>query len=264
MQIVIEHFPYYVKRLRSVPYGAVRRITRRKCHAYSIIEPFLIHKHGLEIGGPSPCFRGNRLVPVYDRCQQIDNCDFSRQTLWTNAAEKQGLQTVFGKRYITDACDLQAIPDASYDFVAASHVLEHTANPLRALQEWKRVLRPGGALLVLVPDRQNTFDHRRPFTSFEHIEADFLANTREDDLTHLDEILSLHDLSLDPGAGSSEQFLVRCLRNFEIRAMHQHVFSAEVLAAMFERLNMRVLSISLERPDHVIGFACKTDSSERQ
>ena len=152
---MIEHFPYYVKRLRSVPYGAVRRITRRKCHAYSIIEPFLIHKHGLEIGGPSPCFRGNRLVPVYDRCQQIDNCDFSRQTLWTNAAEKQGLQTVFGKRYITDACDLQAIPDASYDFVAASHVLEHTANPLRALQEWKRVLRPGGALLVLVPrDRQ--------------------------------------------------------------------------------------------------------------
>ena len=261
---MINRFPYYVKRLRGVPYGAVRRITRRKCCAYSIIEPFLTDKHGLEIGGPSPCFRGNRLVPVYDRCRQIDNCDFSPKTLWTNAAEKQGFRTVFGKRYITEACDLRAVPDASYDFVVASHVLEHIANPLRALQEWKRVLRPGGALIILVPNKQNTFDHRRPFTSFEHIEADFLANIREDDLTHLDEILSLHDLSLDPGAGSRQQFLERCLRNPEIRAMHQHVFSLEVLAAMFERLNMHVLSVSIERPDHIIGFARKTDPTEHQ
>jgi SAM-dependent methyltransferase len=262
MRIVIDHFPYYVKWLRGLPYGALRRITHRKCRAYSIIEPFVTDKRGLEIGGPSPFFGGNKLVPVYDRCRQIDNCDFSGQTVWSNAAEKRGFETVFEKRYVAEASDLQAVSDASYDFVVASHVLEHIANPLRALQEWKRVLKPGGTLLILVPDRRHTFDRRRPFSSFEHIEADFLANTREDDLTHLDEVLSLHDLSLDPWAGSREQFIGRCLRNAEIRAMHHHVFSSEVLAAMFARLNVCVLNISHERPDHILGFVRKTDPTE--
>jgi SAM-dependent methyltransferase len=198
-------------------------------------------------------------VPVYDRCGQIDNCDFSNETIWSGAAEKRDVDTTFGKRYVIDACDLAAIADASYDFVVASHVLEHIANPLRALCEWKRVLKPGGALLILVPDKRHTFDHKRPFTSFEHIEADFRANTQEDDLTHLDEVLSLHDLGLDPGAGSREQFLARCLRNAEIRAMHHHVFSPDVLAAMFTRFTIRVLNISFERPYHIVGFARKAD-----
>jgi ubiquinone/menaquinone biosynthesis C-methylase UbiE len=260
---VIGHLPYYLKRLGRVPYGALGRITRRKCREFSIIEPFLTGKHGLEIGGPSPVFRRNRLVPVYDRCKQIDNCDFSDQTLWRNVTGKPDLRTVFGTQYIVEACDLGVVPDASYDFVVASHVLEHIANPLRALQEWKRVLKPGGALLALVPDRRHTFDHKRPFTSFEHIESDFAEKTQEDDLTHLDEIRSLHDLSLDPGAGSREQFLARCLRNVEFRAMHHHVFSAEVLAAMFARLDMQVLSVSLERPEHVIGLARRTDATDQ-
>jgi SAM-dependent methyltransferase len=260
IRIVIDHFPYYLKRLRCVPYGAFRRVTRGKCRAYPIIEPFVIGKCGLEVGGPSPFFGRNKLVPVYDRCRQIDNCDFSGQTLWSHAAERGGLVTVFGKRYTADACELQVVADATYDFVVASHVLEHIANPLRALQEWKRVLKPGGALLILVPDRRSTFDHRRPFTAFEHIEADFMANTREDDLTHLDEIISLHDLRLDPGAGSREQFLARCRRNAEFRAMHHHVFSTEVLAAMFARLNMPVLNISIEQPEHIMGLARRTDA----
>ncbi len=258
---MIDHFPYYVKRLRGVPYGALRRITRVKCRGYSIIEPYLTDKRGLEIGGPSPVFGRNKLVPVYDRCGQIDNCDFSDQTIWRAAGEKRDVETMFGKRYVSDACDLPAIADASYDFVVASHVLEHLANPLRALHEWKRVVKRGGVLLILVPDRRNTFDHKRPFTSFEHIEADFLANTKEGDLTHLDEVLSLHDLRMDPGAGSREHFLGRCLRNAEIRAMHHHVFSSEVMAAMFARLAMRVLSISFEPPYHIVGFACKSNGT---
>jgi SAM-dependent methyltransferase len=261
MTVMVDHFPYYVKRLCDAPYGALRRITRSKCRGYSIIEPYLTGKCGLEIGGPSPVFGRNKLVPVYDRCGQIDNCDFSDQTIWRAAEDKRDVETMFGKRYVTDARDLSAIADASYDFVVASHVLEHLANPLRALHEWKRVLRPGGVLLILVPDRRNTFDHKRPLTPFEHIESDFLANTQEDDLTHLDEVLALHDLTLDPGAGSREQFSERCLRNAEVRAMHHHVFSAEVVSAMFARLNMPVLSISFERPYHIIGFACKSNNA---
>lgn len=44
--------------------------------------------------------------------------------------------------------------DGSVDLLYASHVLEHlaTAEVPETLREWRRVLRPGGSLLVAVPD----------------------------------------------------------------------------------------------------------------
>lgn len=49
---------------------------------------------------------------------------------------------------------LERIPyaDQEFDLVVMRHVLEHTPTPLAALAECRRVLRPGGMLLVLVPD----------------------------------------------------------------------------------------------------------------
>lgn len=41
--------------------------------------------------------------------------------------------------------------DARFDLVIASDVLEHIEEEGQALREWKRVLRPGGQLLVFVP-----------------------------------------------------------------------------------------------------------------
>ncbi len=42
-------------------------------------------------------------------------------------------------------------PDASFDLVVASDVLEHIEDEAQALREWTRVLKPGGKLLVFVP-----------------------------------------------------------------------------------------------------------------
>jgi SAM-dependent methyltransferase len=41
--------------------------------------------------------------------------------------------------------------DGSFDVVIASDVLEHIENDQRAVEEWKRVLSPGGTLLIFVP-----------------------------------------------------------------------------------------------------------------
>jgi len=43
-------------------------------------------------------------------------------------------------------------PDNSADEVYASHILEHLPYGNEALQEWLRVLKPGGMLTVIVPD----------------------------------------------------------------------------------------------------------------
>jgi ubiquinone/menaquinone biosynthesis C-methylase UbiE len=50
----------------------------------------------------------------------------------------------------------------SLDFVLTSHVLEHFPDPIKALQEWWRVIRSGGYVFAIVPHKERTFDKERP------------------------------------------------------------------------------------------------------
>jgi SAM-dependent methyltransferase len=263
LRLVASRGPYYWRLLKSLPYGAARRFTHGKCRSYPLMDALLKDKYGLEIGGPSPIFCRNRLIPVYGQCRKMDNSNFSSQTIWNLPLRKREPGFSFARQYVAEASDLSQVRDETYDFVLASHVLEHVANPLRALQEWRRVLSPKGTMLVIVPDRRGTFDYHRTPTSFEHIEADFLNNTSEDDLTHVDEILAWHDIALDPCAGSRLQFRERCRNNAAVRAMHHHVFVPEVLVRMLSRMQMAVLSVAIERPSHIVVFAQRVDAVER-
>jgi SAM-dependent methyltransferase len=51
--------------------------------------------------------------------------------------------------------DLRALPlrDASFDLIVMSHVAEHLTEPEPVFRELARVLRPGGLLLLLTPNR---------------------------------------------------------------------------------------------------------------
>ncbi len=51
---------------------------------------------------------------------------------------------------IMDATAL-AFADQQFDLVIASDILEHIDQEAKALSEWRRVLKPGGKLLVMVP-----------------------------------------------------------------------------------------------------------------
>ncbi len=73
-----------------------------------------------------------------------------------------------------DARLLASLSNGSLDFVHSSHCLEHMRDPREALHHWLRVLKPGGHLIVTVPDEDlyeqgvfpSTFndDHRWTFT----------------------------------------------------------------------------------------------------
>ncbi|MFN0243998.1 MAG: methyltransferase domain-containing protein [Planctomycetota bacterium] len=51
-----------------------------------------------------------------------------------------------------DAQTMDGVAAASFDFVYSSHCLEHLHDPLRALERWCQILRPGGFLYLVVPD----------------------------------------------------------------------------------------------------------------
>ncbi|MGC5376479.1 methyltransferase domain-containing protein, partial [Salmonella enterica] len=47
-----------------------------------------------------------------------------------------------------DATFMESVADNTYDYVHASHILEHIENPYLALRNWLRILKPGGYLIV--------------------------------------------------------------------------------------------------------------------
>jgi len=59
--------------------------------------------------------------------------------------------------------------DDSLDFVVSSHVIEHFTNPLAALREWMRVVKPGGYIFTICPHKERTFDKDRPRTTLQEL-----------------------------------------------------------------------------------------------
>ena len=81
-----------------------------------------------------------------------------------------------------DTNGLTGIESESFDAVIASHLIEHLANPIAALCEFDRVLRVGGQLVLIVPNRTRTFDAPRPGTTMAHLFDEFhRVVTRVDD-----------------------------------------------------------------------------------
>lgn len=231
---------------------------------FAVYRDAVAGKKGLEIGGPSGVFRARRRIPVYPIVAQLDGCNFSTSTLWEDQLS-EGRTYKFsenrppGYQYITDATDLGAIADGTYDFALSSHSLEHIANPLKALHEWSRVLKPKGSLILILPAPHETFDHRRPVTKFAHLLEDYTAGTTEEDLTHVNEIVDLHDLSRDPAAGDREQFRTRCMDNAVHRGMHHHVFDRALIEKMLGHAGFRVRAYDEAPPHHMITLAEKID-----
>ncbi len=226
------------------------------------VKNLLYGKSGIEIGGPSQVFSANGLFPIYPIVGHLDNCNFGDTTVWEgDINEGQVFQfdrkKPAGWQYIVEATAMGRIPSASYDFVLSSHVLEHTANPILALSEWIRLLKDHGTLVLLLPHKDGTFDHRRPVTTMQHVIEDFNVGMTEKDLTHMSEILVLHDLSRDPVAGDIAAFKARSERNFENRCFHHHVFDTHLAVSLVHHMDLQIQSVEAIRPMHILIVAQK-------
>ena len=236
----------------------IRHIGTPRVRDFTKYQVPLSGRRALEIGGPTELFAYDGSLPIYPVLAGVDNCLFSNDTVWTgkvgdrfyyDARKRQGTQM------FCEATNLKPIADASYDCVLASHSLEHTTNPIKALNEFRRVLKPGGLLLVVLPQKEETFDWRRPLTPLSHMVSDYMKDVPEDDLTHLPEILSLHDMERDDARITREQFRDRCNRNREFRIMHHHTFDTASAAALIEFAGFLILQLETVKPYHIIILA---------
>jgi SAM-dependent methyltransferase len=231
------NFPYLTTFI-SYLNKPVKRKLLKKCFA-------LRNKTGIEIGGPSNFFLPKGYFPIYAFAKKIDGVNFSSETVWEGKLSEGNNYKYYNKKtgfqYLIEASDLSKIKNNSYDFLLSCHSLEHVANAIKALKEWNRILKPGASLVLALPDKRYTFDHKRLYTSFEHLLKDFENNVDEHDETCFEEVLQLHDLSMDPGTNSMEEFKERIRNTFSNRCVHHHVFSTELVKQVLEYCGFSVL-----------------------
>ena len=239
----------------------IRKYARYRLPLRQKYQWFVEDKYGVEIGGPSTLFK--TVLPLYQFVRGLDGVNFSTDTVWERRI-KAGENFNYchnkrGRQIIADATDLSEIATARYDFLLSSNCLEHVANPIKALVEWRRVVKAGGGLILVVPNKEKNFDHRRPVTKFEHLLDDFTRDIGEDDLTHLDEILTFHDLRMDRPAGGLKHFRERSLNNFQNRTLHHHVFDVRLIEEMLDHVGFGILDVTTTRTDF---FALATKNPE--
>jgi len=231
------------------------RVAFRKRRVPSSVFPLdVVRGHGLEVGGPSLFFQHS--LPVYRTAARIDGLNFADETMWEGSI-RDGQpfvcgSKILGTQFLGEATDLAQFADDTFDFVLSCHSLEHSANPLRALEEWKRVVKSDGHIILVLPNKTAIFDHRRPTTKMSHLMKDFRSGVGEDDLTHLAEILELHDLTRDRAAGSLEAFTERSSRNFQNRGLHHHVFDLELLREMLDFFGIEEIASHQSYYDHLV------------
>jgi len=236
-----------------------KRIFGLELHSFKQYKKYFDNKIGLEIGGPSKIFSNTDIIPVYEIAATIDGCNFSTNTVWEGTL-KEGNNYEFqqnkpkGKQFICEGNDLNKIENNQYDFVLSSHSLEHFANPLKAIAEWKRVLKNDGLMIIVLPHPKFTFDNKRAITKFSHLLEDYKKDIQENDLTHLEEVVEMHDYSMTPDIVDKDFMKARSLKNYENRCLHHHVFDVALMKEIFQHFEIELLSSDFEKPFHLIVY----------
>ncbi len=147
---------------RILAYKLVRRLFNKRGR----LATRYLRGAGLEIGALAHPLA----VPPGVKVQYLDKVD-QAEVLRMNP--ELDAARVVTPDIIDDGFKLAKVEDGSQDFVIANHVLEHTPNPVQALVEWSRVLRPGGVIYIGVPIAELSLDVGRPPTTVEHFLEDY-------------------------------------------------------------------------------------------
>lgn len=214
-------------------------------------------RDALEIGGPTPGEIGiygwlrscDNVAQFADPAHQRESFD-AATSYWPDGVDEAG-------KYIIADAETLAI-DKTYGVVYASHVLEHMKDPLRALLSWDRVLEPGGALFLILPWKNNTFDQYRPANTFEQLAQKFVRKSYMSDFEQTVRAIDMdRDYGFPPGS-NFEDLRRRTLGSPEGSEMlHYHVFDLHLLKQLLKCLDYDLVAADLLYPFHQIIVGTK-------
>ncbi len=128
--------------------------------------------HGVEIGpGPKP-----QVLPTWKR--RVRYVEQATPDMWQSLYGKETPTPVdknLWKRYVVGTADKIPAEKGSLDFIFSSHVVEHLANPLGHFAYWASLLRPGGFVAAVIPDRDGCQDYTFPASTVDEIVAEWRA-----------------------------------------------------------------------------------------
>jgi SAM-dependent methyltransferase len=176
---------------------------------------------GLEVGaGASP-------FPVPLACTVLYGDRIPHERLVAELYPGQNELELVRPDFLTDFGSFSGLAPESFDFVIGCHVIEHVFDPIGSFVNAYRVLKPGGTLLLVVPDKNRTFDRDRPVTALEHLILDNAESSAERDRGHYEEFYTLAFKT------ERDQLAARVYAEFRRRGdLHVHVWDYEAFGQL--------------------------------
>jgi len=143
-------------------------ITIEHLHRYALAKEFVQGKNVLDIA----CGEGYGSNLLAETAEMVKGVDIDESTI-TKAKNKYGRKNL---SFVTGSVEKIPFDASSFDVVTSFETLEHISAHDTMLTEIKRVLRPGGVLIISTPDKKTYSDKPRysnPFHKKELSEQEF-------------------------------------------------------------------------------------------
>jgi SAM-dependent methyltransferase len=220
----------------------LRRATDRKTVREDVAVRFL-RGDGIEIGALDFPLR----VPRGARVRYVDYLD--PQALRGSPENVvHGADSLRAPDIVDDGARLATFADASVDFVIANHMLEHVEDPVEALFNQLRVIRPGGVLYLSLPDPRDNFDRDRELTTVEHLLRDHREGPAVSRRQHYEECARLIE-----GRNDQDTPVRASEMEAEDLRVHFHVWQPLSFVALLSALELPcTLELLLSGPEEFI------------
>lgn len=145
----------------------------------------------LDVGAGSSPYR-----ELFSHCEYRSQ-DFSK----LKPNQLRGNQVYAELDYVCDICEIP-VPNESFDVALCTEVLEHVPNPIQAVKEIGRILKPGGELILTAPLGSGL--HQEPY----HFYGGYTPHWYR---KFLDEA-GFGEIEISPNRGSYSHYGQECLR----------------------------------------------------
>lgn len=189
--------------------------------------------HILEIGALCQPYPINEETTIYYQ-DRLNTEDLKALTILDGNVIQDKIVEV---AIVSDA-EIVPVPDNTYDALITSHIFEHLKNPIKALLEWVRVIKIGGYIYIVLPDKRFIFDKERDETAVLHMIYDYKNDVQEISIDHYIDFYTKVD---HLGGDIIEK---EYLRQKEIAGanIHVHCFTYESMMELLQ-LNINLYNI---------------------